>query len=331
MHTAAKSMLRVMIHGLAAALGLWLALDLLRTLAAGEIEPGRWLVDLRALPQAVRWLVLAGAVVALAMIASGRKTAGWWTALLLLPLLAALLVNTAHFYRLCWTSAIRGTALPLTLFFAAAVLVLMVPLRPPAGRRGWRQLWIVPAAGGWLVVLALGQMVLFGRTDYRRPADAIVVFGARTYADGRLSDALRDRMATGCELYVRGYAPLLILSGGPGDGAIHETEAMRQFTLSAGVPSEAIICDPDGLNTAATARNAARLLERPNGSHGCLLAVSHAYHLPRVKLSFQREGLTAYTVPARERYLLTKMPLLMAREVVAWWAYYLAPASALCD
>jgi hypothetical protein len=29
-----------------------------------------------------------------------------------------------------------------------------------------------------------------------------------------------------------------------------------------------------------------------------------------------------YTVPAREKYTLTKLPLLMAREVAAVWVYY---------
>jgi hypothetical protein len=38
---------------------------------------------------------------------------------------------------------------------------------------------------------------------------------------------------------------------------------------------------------------------------------------------YQRRGLEVFTVPAEERYTLTKMPILMAREVVAMWVYYL--------
>jgi uncharacterized SAM-binding protein YcdF (DUF218 family) len=59
----------------------------------------------------------------------------------------------------------------------------------------------------------------------------------------------------------------------------------------------------------------------------CFLAVSHGYHLPRVKLTFQRAGVEAYTVPARETFVLPHRPFLLAREVVALWAYYLRPIS----
>lgn len=53
-----------------------------------------------------------------------------------------------------------------------------------------------------------------------------------------------------------------------------------------------------------------------------MLAVSHAYHLPRVKLAYHRAGVEVFTVPAREERLLLRMPYFMAREVVALWVYY---------
>jgi len=55
------------------------------------------------------------------------------------------------------------------------------------------------------------------------------------------------------------------------------------------------------------------------------MTVSHFYHLPRVKMTYQRFGLIVYTVPADEAYTLTKMPFLVAREVIALWSYYLRP------
>ena len=56
-----------------------------------------------------------------------------------------------------------------------------------------------------------------------------------------------------------------------------------------------------------------------------VLVISHAYHLPRVKLAYQRAGWDVFTVPARESYLLRQMPYNMAREVAALWVYYLRP------
>ena len=42
-------------------------------------------------------------------------------------------------------------------------------------------------------------------------------------------------------------------------------------------------------------------------------------------MTYQRFGLIVYTVPADEAYTLTKMPFLVAREVIALWSYYLRP------
>jgi uncharacterized SAM-binding protein YcdF (DUF218 family) len=170
-------------------------------------------------------------------------------------------------------------------------------------------------------MFAVVQMACFGASDYRRHADAIVVFGARAYADGRPSLVLRDRMATACELYEEGRAPLLVLSGGPGDGAHHETAVMYAFAREAGVPAAAILRDEDGVDTRATVRNSTSLL-RARGAETAL-AVSHGYHLPRIRMTFEREGFAAYTVPARESGVLPKLPWYVAREAMALWAYFL--------
>jgi uncharacterized SAM-binding protein YcdF (DUF218 family) len=110
------------------------------------------------------------------------------------------------------------------------------------------------------------------------------------------------------------------MSGGPGDGDVHETEAMRRFAIDLGVPAEAIVTDRYGLSTAATVRNTSELFERRGVQRA--LAVSHFYHLPRIKLSYDRAGCHVATVPAHERYVQSALPWYMAREVAAWWVYW---------
>ena len=166
-------------------------------------------------------------------------------------------------------------------------------------------------------------MLFFGKTDYRRPADAAVVLGARAYADGRPSDALADRVRTACGLYQDGLVRRLIFSGGPGDGAIHETEAMKRMAMGLGVKAEDIWLDKAGVNTQATVKNTETLLRQWHASR--VLVVSHDYHLPRVKLTYQRAGWDVFTVPAKQSYLLRQTPYNMAREVAALWVYYLRP------
>jgi uncharacterized SAM-binding protein YcdF (DUF218 family) len=164
----------------------------------------------------------------------------------------------------------------------------------------------------------LAQISLFGLTDYRRPADLIVVFGARANADGTASDALADRVRTGCALYRAGLAPRLFFSGGPGAGSVDEPEAMQRLARTLGVPDQAIVLDPQGINTESTVRNTMSLVPKPPR----ILAVSHFYHLPRIKMTFQRYGAEVWTVPS-DNSVPWQMPFNIVREDVAFWAYYL--------
>jgi uncharacterized SAM-binding protein YcdF (DUF218 family) len=250
-----------------------------------------------------RWLTI-GCVTALGMVA---------------------LVNTVQFYTLLARGAL-GTRIPipLSLFISAAFAVIVAAsLRPaPAGR--WRPALAVCL--GCVALFPLAQMFCFGKTDYRRPADVVVVLGARAYADGRPSQALADRVRTACRLYQDSLAGKLIFSGGPGDGAVHETEAMKQMALRLGVNEKDIFLDKEGLNTQATVKNTKALFSQWHASR--ILVVSHFYHLPRIKMAYQRDGWNVYTVPAKESYLLGQLPYNMAREVAALWVYYLRPLAA---
>ncbi|MCK6471863.1 MAG: YdcF family protein [Planctomycetes bacterium] len=316
----------------AGSLGCFAALNAALGLARPELDANRWLIYLYYLPEFPARLALLAAGVLLALFAlkptSGR-TRRFATAGVALLLAAAAAFNAADVWALARDARIElGAPLPFSLFVSAALVLLAMavffakPCRAEAPR--WRR-WAswsagATAAAALALLFPLGLMWCFGKTDYRRRADAVVVFGARTYADGSVSDALYDRVRTGCKLVTEGYAKRIVFSGGPGDGAVHETEAMRRLALKFGVPREAILLDAEGLDTRATARNVSMLLDEL----GCrrVLAVSHAYHLPRVKLAFARAGREVYTVPAHERYTLTLLPYYMARETAAFWYYW---------
>ena len=95
-------------------------------------------------------------------------------------------------------------------------------------------------------LLAASEIAAMGATDYRAPADAIVVLGARVHADGRPSGALRDRVVTACRLWRAGLAPVLVLSGGRGaDAPVSEPLAMAALALAEGVPEEALLLDEE--------------------------------------------------------------------------------------
>lgn len=183
------------------------------------------------------------------------------------------------------------------------------------------------ATGLWAVAFPLAQMLWFGATDYRRPADAAVILGARVYASGRPSPLLADRLRTGIELYRTGLVPRLVMSGGDGSDGFNEARVMAQVAKDAGVPASALLVDPAGNTTELTVANSLALLasagvRRPP----TVIVVSQAYHLPRVQLAYSDAGLDVLTVPAPEAQPIVELPLFIARELPAFWSYLLRVA-----
>jgi uncharacterized SAM-binding protein YcdF (DUF218 family) len=98
---------------------------------------------------------------------------------------------------------------------------------------------------------------------------------------------------------------------------------MRDEAIAAGVSPQAILVDPAGVTTEATVANAKALLAANGDQVPRVMAVSQAYHLPRVQLSFATAGIDVLTVPAVDPIPIGEMPVLVAREVPAFWVYYL--------
>ncbi len=319
-------------RGLAFFLGAFSLVNVLGDLLSPGFDANQWWIDLRPIHSPVADIFLVASTFFL-IAYSIRPVLSAERRILTYAFLGALLLvttwNAAMFYTLVIRRTIRsGFPVAFSVFVAAAIGTVLFALgeQNKGQRKKPSQRSTVTSVVTVLVCLVgfpFAQMFCFGRTDYRRQADAIVVFGARVCANGRVSDALADRVHTGCELYLDGLAERIIFSGGPGDGDIHETEGMRTMALKLGVPAQAIILDKNGLNTRATVRNTCAMFE--NLGIRRVLAVSHFYHLPRIKMSYQRRGREVFTVPAKESYTLTAMPYFVGREIAALWVYYLRP------
>jgi uncharacterized SAM-binding protein YcdF (DUF218 family) len=215
-------------------------------------------------------------------------------------------VNIAEFY-LLRAQGLPAAALPFSLVTLALLTggIARTFYDGPTGKWTWTAAGVA-LAGPLLLLLHLFS---FGSTDYTRPARAILVFGARVYDNGDPSLALNDRVKHGIRLWQAGVAPKLILSGAP-----DEVPAMRRMALAAGVPEAALVLDPDGRNSYASLAN---LKERD------VLAVSHYYHLARIKLTARRMGIACATAPCPMSRRLTMEPYFLARECAAFVAYYL--------
>jgi vancomycin permeability regulator SanA len=117
--------------------------------------------------------------------------------------------------------------------------------------------------------------------------------------------------------------PVLVMSGGDGADGYNEAAVMRQVAIDEGVPAGAVVVDGSGVSTEATVADVTQLVAagRVGLPTGRLIAVSQAYHLPRVQLAFASAGIDVLTVPAHDPRFISEMPLLIGREVLAFWAY----------
>jgi vancomycin permeability regulator SanA len=294
---------------------------------------GLWFVDLRDLDRAAQvalfgalGISLMGWAIAARPGAVRRRT----TATICLVFAAAAARDVIRFAQVVGAGQVRAAVpVPLSLFVAVGLAILAAWIWRDRGLDdigpGRTRVSIAAVAIAAAVGFPVVQIAFFGSTDYRRPADAAVVLGARVYASGVPSPLLADRIAAGVELYRAGLVPVLVMSGGDGADGYNEAAVMRDRAIAAGVDPAAILVDPSGVTTDATVEHTLGLLAGRRGvaTPLRLIAVSQAYHLPRIQLAFSGAGIDVLTVPAVDPVPISEMPLLVAREVPAFWLYYL--------
>ena len=120
--------------------------------------------------------------------------------------------------------------------------------------------------------------------DSKKNSDVIVVLGAKTYQDGQYDPCLKGRVEHGVALYKEGYAPKIVMTGGPDqeDGTI-EAEVMQKIALEAGVPEKDIILEPNSTSTYENMVNTRSILEERHYSSAII--VTAPYHMPRARMT----------------------------------------------
>lgn len=154
---------------------------------------------------------------------------------------------------------------------------------------------VVLALAVWAASAVL--VVYWGSRDEAAAADAIVVLGAAQYV-GRPSPVLRARLDHAIDLYQKGYAPLLVLTGGVGDGdTTSEAAVGRRYANKAGVPESAILTEEHGRTTTESLYAVSALLHQRGATR--VILVSDPFHVLRLRVLAQRLDLSPMTSPTR--------------------------------
>ncbi len=182
-----------------------------------------------------------------------------------------------------------------------------------------RRLLLVLALLGVLVVLGPRLVTTF--SSWSRiynvanvpSAPVAVIFGAGLTRSGEPTAILKDRVETGAQLYFAGKVQKLLMSGDNRQLNYNEPEAMRQYAMSLGVPSAAIVLDYAGRRTYDTCYRARAIFEL-----GSVLLVTQGFHLPRALFLCNALGLQAFGVEAdNHRYWPPLLFIWNVREQLA--------------
>ena len=143
-------------------------------------------------------------------------------------------------------------------------------------------------------------------------ADAILVLGASVYADGEPSDILADRLEVAVDLYDAGCAEKIIVSGDNRESHYDESDAMRDYCIALGVPAQAIVTDPLGVDTYAS-------VYRAKHEYGMdsVMIVTQAYHLYRALMIANMLGFTDVEGVAADKGEYNDQLQYSIREVLA--------------
>ncbi len=149
------------------------------------------------------------------------------------------------------------------------------------------------------------------------PADAIVVLGSPPRPDGRPTLVLGERVAAACELFARGVAPLVCVTGG-GLAGRNEADAMAAAARARGIPDAALLLERRATNTLENARLCAPLL-RARGVRS-LWVVTQPFHTRRAAYCFRRQGfeVRAWHIEGLQQRSPRSAMRWQLREYAAW-------------
>ena len=150
-----------------------------------------------------------------------------------------------------------------------------------------------------LLVASTGLAIWWtARQDARPASDAIVVLGTAQY-NGVPSSIFQALLEHAIALYEDGVAPVIVTVGGKADGdQFSEAEAGQAYLSGQGVPDDALLAVPEGVDTLESMRAVSTAF----GEHGWTSAVivTDPWHAMRAERMAEDAGLEAESSPTRQ-------------------------------
>ncbi|SOC52806.1 Uncharacterized SAM-binding protein YcdF, DUF218 family [Blastococcus aggregatus] len=175
-----------------------------------------------------------------------------------------------------------------------------------------------------LLLVAATSLAIWwtARQDSRPTSDAIVVLGSAQY-NGVPSSIFEARLEHALALYEDGVAPVIVTVGGKAVGdAFAEAEAGRDYLAAAGIPADALLAVPEGVDTLESMRVVSTVFDERGWSDAVL--VTDPWHAMRAERMAADAGMNAVSSPTRQgpavQTRVTQFRYIM-RETAAYLLY----------
>ena len=155
---------------------------------------------------------------------------------------------------------------------------------------------IVGGINVYMLASVADSIVPSGDAATLENVDCVIVLGCLVKKDGRPSDMLEDRLRTGISLYELGVSDKLLMSGDHGQKEYNEVGTMKDFAITAGIPSENVFMDHAGFSTYESIYRAKEIFGAKK-----IVIVTQKYHLTRALYIAKALGIEAYGVCADVR------------------------------
>ena len=141
--------------------------------------------------------------------------------------------------------------------------------------------------------------------------DCLLVLGAGIIENSRPTLMLKDRLDKSIELYKKGFAQKIIMSGDHSKINHDEVGIMKRYAIERGIPSKDIFMDHAGFCTYDSIYRAKEIFGAEK-----IIIVTQKYHLYRALYIANKLRLEAYGIKSDAR-IYTKMPYHIIRESLA--------------
>jgi len=145
------------------------------------------------------------------------------------------------------------------------------------------------------VVLRTKNLIIDDNKTLEDNIDCILVLGAGI-RNGKPSPMLEDRLLTSIELYNKGVAPKILVSGDHEHQNYDEVNVMKNYLINNGIPSENIFMDHAGLSSYDSVYRAKKIFKASR-----IIIVTQKYHLYRSLYIANTLDMDSYGVSANKR------------------------------